>query len=121
MAGNLIYLRRRIKSVKNTQKLTRAMKTVAAAKLRRATAELKKSRPHRDKINFLLLQTGAKVDPQQHPLLKSREQGSIVLVVVASDKGLCGAFNSHVLKQSEMYYRELVDRGETVFMITVGT
>jgi F-type H+-transporting ATPase subunit gamma len=121
MAGNLIYLRRRIKSVKNTQKITRAMKTVAAAKLRRATAELKKSRPHRDKIAFLLQQTGAMIDPSQQPLLKPRQQGSIVLVVLASDKGLCGAFNSHVLKQSEIYYRELVERGEAVSLITVGT
>ncbi len=121
MAGNLIYLRRRIKSVKNTQKLTRAMKTVAAAKLRRVTGELKKSRPHRDKITFLLQQTGATIDLSQQPLLKTREQGSILLVVVASDKGLCGAFNSHVLKQSENYYRELVDRGEAVSLITIGT
>jgi F-type H+-transporting ATPase subunit gamma len=120
MAGNLIYLRRRIKSVKNTQKLTRAMKTVAAAKLRRATGELKKSRPHRDKIAFLLQQTGAMIALSQQPLLKTREQGSILLVVVASDKGLCGAFNSHVLKQSENYYRELVDRGETVSLVTIG-
>jgi F-type H+-transporting ATPase subunit gamma len=121
MAGNLINLRRRIKSVKNTQKLTRAMKTVAAAKLRRATAELKKSRPHRDKITYLLQQTGALVELSQHPLLKTREQGSILLVVVAGDKGLCGAFNSHVLKQSENYCRELVDRGEAVSLITIGT
>jgi F-type H+-transporting ATPase subunit gamma len=121
MAGNLIYLRRRIKSVKNTQKLTRAMKTVAAAKLRRAVAELKKTRPHRDKITFLLQQTGAMVDADRQPLLKTREQGGIVLVVVASDKGLCGAFNSQVLKQSEAYYWELVERGEAVSLITVGT
>jgi F-type H+-transporting ATPase subunit gamma len=121
MAGNLIYLRRRIKSVKNTQKLTKAMKTVAAAKLRRATGELKKMQPHRDKITFLLQQTAAMITLNQQPLLKTREQGSILLVVVASDKGLCGAFNSHVLKQSENYYRELVDRGEAVSLITVGT
>ncbi|MCX6554001.1 MAG: F0F1 ATP synthase subunit gamma [Candidatus Aminicenantes bacterium] len=69
MAGNLISLRRRIKSVKNNQKLTRAMKTVAAAKLRRASAELKKSRPHRDKITSLLRQTGAMIDLRQQPLL----------------------------------------------------
>ena len=62
MAGNLIFLRRRIKSVKNTQKLTRAMKTVAAAKLRRATGELKRSRPYRDKIALLLQQTGMVID-----------------------------------------------------------
>ncbi len=121
MAGNLIYLRRRIKSVKNTQKLTRAMKTVAAAKLRRATVELKKTRPHRDKIAFLLQQTGSKVDLSQQPLLKTREQGSILLVIVASDKGLCGAFNSQVLKQSESYCRELLERGEAVSLATIGT
>ena len=121
MSGNLIYLRRRIKSVKNTQKLTKAMKTVAAAKLRRATGELKKSRPHREKINFLLQQTGAMIELSQQPLLKMREDGGILLVVVASDKGLCGAFNSHVLKHSEDYFRELVDRGEAVSLITVGT
>jgi F-type H+-transporting ATPase subunit gamma len=121
MAGNLIYLRRRIKSVKNTQKLTRAMKTVAAAKLRRATAELKKARPHRDKIVSLMQQTGPRVDLSLQPLLKTREQGGILLVVLASDKGLCGAFNSHVLKQSELYYRELLERGEAVSLVTIGT
>jgi F-type H+-transporting ATPase subunit gamma len=121
MAGNLINLRRRIKSVKNTQKLTRAMKTVAAAKLRRATTELKKARPHRDKITFLLQQTGARVELSRQPLLKTREQGSILLLVVASDKGLCGAFNSQVFKQSENYYHELLERGETVSMVTIGT
>jgi len=121
MAGNLIYLRRRIKSVKNTQKLTRAMKTVAAAKLRRATTELKKSRPHRDKITFLLGQTAHRVDLSRKPLLTLRENGGILLVVVASDKGLCGAFNSQVLKQSENYYRELLARGEAVSLITIGT
>jgi F-type H+-transporting ATPase subunit gamma len=121
MAGNLISLRRRIKSVKNNQKLTRAMKTVAAAKLRRATSELKKSRPHRDKIASLLRQTGTMIDLGRQPLLGPREQGSIVLVVIASDKGLCGAFNSHVLKKSEAYYLELVERGEKALLITVGT
>ena len=61
MAGNLIFLRRRIKSVKNTQKLTKAMKTVAAAKLRRSTSELKRSRPYRAKITQLLRETGARM------------------------------------------------------------
>ena len=112
MAGNLIYLRRRIKSVKNTQKLTRAMKTVAAAKLRRATSELKKSRPYRDKIAFLLQQSGRRGRRSRGSRCSTRrEKGTMLLVVVASDKGLCGAFNSHVLKQSEAYYRELIDRG----------
>jgi len=121
MAGNLIVLRRRIKSVKNTQKLTRAMKTVAAAKLRRATTELKKSRPYRDKIAFLLQQAAAGTALEAQPLLQGPDQGAVLLVVVAGDKGLCGAFNSHVLKQSEAYYRELTAGGQEVSLVTIGT
>ncbi len=121
MAGNLIVLRRRIKSVKNTQKLTRAMKTVAAAKLRRATTELKKSRPYRDKIAFLLQQAAVGAALETQPFLKIRDQGAVLLVVVAGDKGLCGAFNSNVLKNSEAYCRELAAAGQAVSLITVGT
>ncbi|MFH2108395.1 MAG: ATP synthase F1 subunit gamma [Chrysiogenia bacterium] len=121
MAGNLIVLRRRIKSVKNTQKLTRAMKTVAAAKLRRATTELKKSRPYRDKIAFLLQQAAVGAALETQPFLKIRDQGAVLLVVVAGDKGLCGAFNSNVLKNSEAYCRELAADGQAVSLITVGT
>ena len=122
MAENLIFLRRRIKSVKNTQKLTQAMKTVAAAKLRRATAELKRSRAYREKIGQLLQEAGAKADltgPSLketsrpfagQPLLAGNEQGAALLVVIASDKGLCGAFNSHVLKQGEARFREGYER-----------
>lgn len=121
MAGNLIVLRRRIKSVKNTQKLTRAMKTVAAAKLRRATTELKKSRPYRDKIASFLRQAAAGADLEAQPLLRQPEQGAVLLVVVAGDKGLCGAFNSHVLKKSKARYRKLTADGQAVSLITVGT
>jgi F-type H+-transporting ATPase subunit gamma len=121
MAGNLIFLRRRIKSVRNTQKLTKAMKTVAAAKLRRATGELKRSRAYRDKIAQLLREAGSRVDLATHPLLRGNEQGAALLVVVAGDKGLCGAFNSHVLKQGEARYRELAAAGGEVVLVTVGT
>jgi len=121
MAGNLIFLRRRIKSVKNTQKLTKAMKTVAAAKLRRSTSELKRSRPYRAKIDQLLREAGKNTALELQPLLKADGKGVVVLVVVASDKGLCGAFNSHVLKQSEARYRELAVAGRDVFLVTVGT
>lgn len=133
MAENLIFLRRRIKSVKNTQKLTQAMKTVAAAKLRRATAELKRSRAYREKIGQLLQEAGAKADLTGQslketsrpfagqPLLAGNEQGAALLVVIASDKGLCGAFNSHVLKQGEARYRELAAAGRDIVLVTVGT
>jgi len=121
MAGNLIFLRRRIKSVKNTQKLTKAMKTVAAAKLRRSTSELKRSRPYRAKIAQLLREAGRNTVLEAQPLLRADGRGAAVLVVVASDKGLCGAFNSHVLKQAEARYRELAAAGREVFLVTVGT
>jgi F-type H+-transporting ATPase subunit gamma len=121
MAGNLIFLRRRIKSVKNTQKLTKAMKTVAAAKLRRSTSELKRSRPYRAKIEQLLREAAKNTALELQPLLRTDGRGAAVLVVVASDKGLCGAFNSHVLKQSEARYRELAAAGREVFLVTVGT
>ena len=124
MAGNLIFLRRRIKSVKNTQKLTKAMKTVAAAKLRRATTELKRSRAYREKIADLLREASGKATLAAlagQPLLTGNERGAVLLVVVASDKGLCGAFNSHVLKQGEARYRELAAAGREVFLVTIGT
>ncbi|HEX7502558.1 MAG TPA: F0F1 ATP synthase subunit gamma, partial [Acidobacteriota bacterium] len=121
MAGNLIVLRRRIKSVKNTQKLTKAMKTVAAAKLRRSTLELKRSRPYRAKIAQLLRAAGKNTVLAAQPLLRADGLGAAVLVVVASDKGLCGSFNSHVLKQAESRYQELAAAGQEVFLVTIGT
>jgi F-type H+-transporting ATPase subunit gamma len=131
MAGNLIVLRRRIKSVKNTQKLTKAMKTVAAAKLRRATGELKRSKPYREKITFLLNEAGSMAEPAGEspketdaavrPLLAGNDRGAALLVVVASDKGLCGAFNSHVLRQGEARYRELAAGGREALLVTIGT
>ncbi|MBN2345608.1 MAG: ATP synthase F1 subunit gamma [Candidatus Aminicenantes bacterium] len=124
MAGNLIFLRRRIKSVKNTQKLTKAMKTVSAAKLRRATSELKRSRPYRQKVEQLLRDAGRRADlaaVASQPLLTGNETGAVLLVVVAGDKGLCGAFNSNVLKNGEARCRELAAEGREIVLVTVGT
>lgn len=108
MSGNLIDLRRRIKSVKNTQKITRAMKTVSAAKLRRSVGELNKTRPMMDKIATLLSRVGDASNVQTHPLLEERQKGGTILVVISADKGLCGAFNSHLLEKAVERYRELV-------------
>jgi len=125
MAGNLIALRRRIKSVRNTRKLTKAMKTVAAAKLRRASGELRRSQPYRDRISMMLHEAGNRADRSllvQQPLLRSNERGAVLLVVVAGDKGLCGAFNSHVLRRAEARYRELAADGrDEVLLVTVGS
>lgn len=124
MAGNLIALRRRIKSVKNTRKLTKAMKTVAAAKLRRASGELRRSQAYRDRISMMLREAGSRAGQSlldQQSLLSANAQGAALLVVVAGDKGLCGAFNSHVLKQAETRYRELAAEGREVLLVTVGS
>ena len=118
MAGNLIFLRRRIRSVRNTQKLTKAMKTVAAAKLRRASGELKRSRAYRDKVEEMLRASAARAAAGS-PLLRAGA-GAALLVVVAGERGLCGAFNSHVLRQAEARYRELAAEPGGARIVTVG-
>jgi F-type H+-transporting ATPase subunit gamma len=110
MAGNLIDLRRRIKSVKNTQKSTKAMKTVSAAKLRRSVGELNKTKPMMDKIATLLKRVGDASNVKTNPLLEKRKTGGALMVVISADKGLCGAFNSHLLAKAENRYNELVEK-----------
>ncbi|NIM11110.1 MAG: ATP synthase F1 subunit gamma [Candidatus Aminicenantes bacterium] len=123
MAQNLIDLRRRIKAVMNTQKTTQAMKTVSAAKMRRSVMELKRSRPIMEKIASLLKQVSQASHPgiKSHPLLKERKSGHNFIVVVSSDKGLCGAFNSHVIETAEERYHNRLNReGDNISFITVG-
>lgn len=121
MSGNLIILRRRIRTVKNTQKLTKAMKTVSAAKLRRGSAELNKARPYLRKIEELLREVIPYLDGAAHPLLQQKSAGQVILVVVSADKGLCGAFNSHVIKSGQERFQQLLDQGQSVELVTVGT
>ena len=123
MAGNLIYLRRRIKSVRNTQKLTKAMKTVSAVKLRRASSDLNRNRPYIEMVKRLLRITGSALpggDGFHHPFLETRAEGHSVIVVVSADKGLCGSFNSHLLKMGEELHRKKVEGGENPLLVTVG-
>jgi F-type H+-transporting ATPase subunit gamma len=121
MAENLIDLRRRIKAVKNTQKTFRAMKTVSAAKLRRSLGELNKTKPVMEKIESLLRRVGPAVDVESHPLLKERETGKIIQVVVSADKGLCGAFNSHLIGAAEAHYQEQLNKsGDNISLVIVG-
>ncbi|HNX97105.1 MAG TPA: ATP synthase F1 subunit gamma [Candidatus Aminicenantes bacterium] len=121
MAGNLISLRRRIRSVRNNQKITRAMKTVSAAKLRRASGDLGRGRPFLAGLKQLLAAVGQAVDPANQPLLQSHATGKVLLVVIASDKGLCGSFNTKVLKRAEEELASLAAAGETVELVAVGT
>ncbi len=115
---NTLDIRRRIRSVKSTQQITKAMKMVAAAKLRRAQERIVAARPYSGALNKMLASIAARVNPAQHPLLKEREEKRVLILSVTSDKGLCGAFNGSVLKATEAAVRE---RGwEQVQLIPVG-
>src|SRR5882757_7309063 len=96
---SLIDLRRRIRAVKNTQQITKAMKMVAASKLRRAQERMMNARPYAIEMHRVLSSVASRVDPSIHPLLAQREHrpdSKTLVIVVTSDKGLCGSFNTNV-------------------------
>jgi F-type H+-transporting ATPase subunit gamma len=98
---SLIDLRRRIRAVKNTQQITKAMKMVAASKLRRAQERIMNARPYAVQLQRVLGSVASRVDPSIHPLLERRELGKasrILVIVVTADKGLCGSFNTNIIK-----------------------
>ena len=111
-------IRRRIRSVESTQKITRAMKLVAAAKLRRAQERILSARPYAVKMAELLSSLVSRAEGEAHPLLVRRPATRKRLVIITADKGLCGAFNSNILRASLAFLRE---RGETdVTLVVVG-
>jgi F-type H+-transporting ATPase subunit gamma len=123
MAQNLIDLRRRIKAVKNTQKTTQAMKTVSAVKMRRNVMELNRTQPMMKQIESALKRvTHSSTDNiGLNPFLKKRKKGKTLLVVVAGDKGLCGAFNSRLIETAEDHYKELINEDrDNIRLIVVG-
>ena len=112
-------MRRRIKSVKNTQQITKAMKMVAAAKLKRAQDRVTASRPYAVKMTDVLSGLSAKVaDEFSHPLLDARGDEKYLIVLVSADKGLAGAFNANVIKATQAFLNE--NQGKTAEMIPVG-
>lgn len=96
--ANLIDIRRRIRSVKSTQQITRAMKFVAAAKLRKAQAQTFAVRPYARRMFQVIHHLALRVPDRSHPLLEDRGAGRILLVMVSGDKGLCGAYNANLIK-----------------------
>jgi F-type H+-transporting ATPase subunit gamma len=106
---SLIDLRRRIRAVKNTQQITKAMKMVAASKLRRAQERMMNARPYAAQMQRVLSSVASRVDPSIHPLLTVRDvrpDSRTLLIVVTSDKGLCGSFNTNVIKAGAAYVVE---------------
>ena len=104
--GNLQDIRRRVRSVKNIQQITRAMKFVAASKLRRAQDRIFAARPYANRMLAVLNSLASRADPDHHPLLVEREQEKVMLVVITSDRGLCGAFSANIIKAATRYIEE---------------
>jgi F-type H+-transporting ATPase subunit gamma len=106
---SLIDMRRRIRAVKSTQQITKAMKMVAASKLRRAQERVVATRPFAREARRVLASVASRVDPSTHPLLARRPgaaTGATMLIVVTSDRGLCGSFNTNVIKAVGAFLRE---------------
>jgi F-type H+-transporting ATPase subunit gamma len=103
---SLIDLRRRIRAVKNTQQITKAMKMVAASKLRRAQERMMSARPYAQQMQRVLGSVASRVDPSAHPLLAVRDltpASKTLVIVVTADKGLCGSFNTNIIKAAAGY------------------
>jgi F-type H+-transporting ATPase subunit gamma len=119
---SLKAIRKRIASVKSTQKITRAMKMVAAARLRRAQQRIVELRPFAKKTRAVLRDVTAKQVPidLEHPLLAVRPEKDVVLVVLASDRGLAGGFNSNVNRAAEQAMKKMQADGKRVALVTIG-
>ena len=116
---SLKVIRKRIASVRNTQQITKAMKMVSAAKLRRAQEAVVASRPYAEKLSELLANVSGELPEDAHPLLRRPpENPRTVLITLTADRGLCGAYNSALLRQAEAYLREAA--GREVALVTVG-
>ncbi|MDB0046308.1 F0F1 ATP synthase subunit gamma [Candidatus Pelagibacter sp.] len=117
-------LKKRIASVKSTQKITKAMKMVAAAKLRRAQENAEKGRPYSEKMNNIILNLSSGIsDKENAPKLLSGtgEEKVHLCIVLTSDRGLCGGFNTNIIKKAKAYFKKIANEGKTLKIITVGS
>ncbi len=104
--ATLKVIRKRIASVRNTQQITKAMKMVSAAKLRRAQEAAVQARPYAEKMTELLKNVAARVANDAHPLLTPREEKKVQLVLFTSDRGLCGGYNTNMIRAAEAFIRQ---------------
>jgi F-type H+-transporting ATPase subunit gamma len=114
----LIDIRRRIRSVRSTQQITKAMKMVSAAKLRRAQEAMFAARPYARKMLEVLNSMASRATPDAHPLLEERGHERVLLVVITADKGLCGAFNANIIRTATRFLADR--RGGDVALSLVG-
>jgi F-type H+-transporting ATPase subunit gamma len=113
----LIDIRRRIRSVKNTQQITRAMKMISAARLRRAQEAMFAARPYARKMLEVLNSLATRANPDIHPLLQQREGQRTLLIVITADRGLCGGFNANIIRAA---LRFLQERGQGTQLELIG-
>ena len=122
--ASLDDLKKRIASVKSTQKITKAMKMVAAAKLRRAQESAERGRPYSEKMNNIILNLSNGISDKENApkLLSGTGENKIHLcVVMTSDRGLCGGFNSNIIKKAKSYFSKILNEGKQLKIITVGS
>lgn len=126
---SLIDIRRRIRSVRNTQQITRAMKMVAAARLRRAQERVLNARPYAELMRKMLSSLVGRLEAERqargeeapaHPLLARRPERRILLLVLSGDKGLAGAFNTNVLRAAQNFLQERAAKGQEIGVIPIG-
>ncbi len=118
--ANLRAIRKRIGSVKSTQQITKAMKMVSAAKLKRAQDAIVAARPYARQMRELVERLARRAGPDAHPLLSARERRKLGLIVVSSDRGLCGGFNSNLLRAVSRFLQENRERYEEIALFVVG-
>ena len=118
--ANLRAIRKRIGSVKSTQQITKAMKMVSAAKLKRAQDAIVAARPYASQMREVVQAVARRAGQDAHPFLLSRETKKLGLLVITSDRGLCGGFNSNLLRAVNRFLEEKGKRGEEVVLFVVG-
>ena len=117
-------LKKRIKSVKSTQKITKAMKMVAAAKLRRAQESAEKGRPFSEKMNNVILNLSSSIsdkDSASKFLVGTGKDTTHLCVVITADRGLCGGFNTNICRKAKNYFEKILKEGKSLKIFTVGS
>jgi F-type H+-transporting ATPase subunit gamma len=113
-------VRFKIKGIKKTQQITKAMNMVAASKLRGAQTKMEGFSPYADKFSAVMSNLSGSVNPSQFPLMAQRQVKKILVIVVTSDKGLCGAFNANIINAVNRLNKEIVSQGKSLSLICVG-
>jgi F-type H+-transporting ATPase subunit gamma len=119
-SGEIRLLRRRIRSVKSTQKITRAMEMIAASRIMKAQRRVSEARPYAEQLTTIIKGLAATSEAREHPLMQHHEADRVAVVVLTSDRGLAGAYNANALKRAERVIAEEESEGLTVDLYQVG-